>query len=162
MLKALLCLSLAFTSSIAIAAKSDFTKPIDVSADRSEYNEKTGIQSLSGNVEISQGTMLIQADSINVKLKDNKLAIIEGTGNPIIFEQENEEGELVTGRCDSIIYDAAKGVLTMLGNASLKQPKQQLKSEKIVFNSISQSVVAEGGKSGRVSITIQPPASGGN
>lgn len=144
-------------SPMAFAAKSDFTQPIDVKADRSEYNEKDGTQVLSGNVEIKQGSMIIRAQEIDVALKDNKLSVIKGKGNPIEFQQENEQGELVTGSCNSIVYDAVKGVLTLIGNASLSQPKQQLKSEKIVFNSISQTVIAEGGQSGQVSIQIQPP-----
>lgn len=144
-------------STRATAAESDFSQPIDVSADRSEYNQKTGKQVLSGNVEIRQGSMLIKADSIDVVLADNKLSKIEGQGSPIAFQQLNEEGELVTGSCDSISYDAVNGILTMTGNAQLKQPKQQLKSDSIVFNSINQSVIAQGGESGRVSITIQPP-----
>lgn len=160
LLLTLLCglmLNLLATATVATAAESDFSQPIDVSADRSEYNQKTGKQVLSGNVEIRQGSMLIKADSIDVVLADNKLSKIEGQGSPITFQQLNEEGELVTGSCDSISYDAVNGVLTMTGNALLKQPKQELKSDSIVFNSINQSVIAQGGKSGRVSITIQPP-----
>lgn len=140
------------------ARNDDFQQPIDVKADRSEYNEKEGLQSLSGNVFISQGTMKIRADSITVKLdSQNRLSVIEGKGSPIIFEQENELGELVEGRCSRIRYDAVKGVLTLSGNATLTEPKQRLSSDKIVFNSITQTVIAEGGKSGQVSITIQPP-----
>ena len=71
-----LLVNLTGKTSIAIAAESDFSQPIDVSADRSEYNEKTGKQSLSGNVEIRQGSILINADSIEVILKDNKLSVI--------------------------------------------------------------------------------------
>lgn len=153
-----LLMSCAFTTvPAAIAAESDFSQPIDVSADRSEFNQKTGKQVLSGNVEIRQGSMLIKADNIDVILKDNKLSVIEGQGSPIVFQQLNELGELVTGSCDAISYDAVNGILTMTGNAELKQPKQQLKSDTIVFNSINQSIVAQGGESGRVSITIQPP-----
>lgn len=140
------------------ARNDDFQQPIDVKADRSEYNEKEGHQSLSGNVLITQGTMKIRADSIIVKLdSQNRLSVIEGKGSPIIFQQENELGELVEGRCNRIRYDAVKGVLTLSGNATLTEPKQRLRSEKIVFNSITQTVIAEGGKSGQVSITIQPP-----
>ena len=155
-----LLVNLTGKTSTAIAAESDFSQPIDVSADRSEYNEKTGKQSLSGNVEIRQGSILINADSIEVILKDNKLSVIEGRGSPITFQQQNELGELITGSCDRISYDALNGILTLQGNAHLKQPKQELRSESIKFNSISQSVVAEGGESGRVTITIQPPDRG--
>jgi len=156
----MLIILIAASSVTGFAAESDFSQPIDVSADRSEYNEKTGKQSLSGNVEIRQGSILINADSIEVILKDNKLSVIEGRGSPIKFQQQNELGELITGSCERISYDALNGILTLTGNAHLKQPKQELRSESIKFNSISQSVVAEGGQSGRVTITIQPPDRG--
>jgi len=141
------------------AKTADFKQPIDIKADRSEYNEKEGHQSLSGNVLITQGTMKIRADSIIVRLdSQNRLSVIEGEGSPIIFQQQNDLGELVEGKCRRIRYDAVKGRLTLSGSATLSEPKQQLRSEKIVFNSITQTVVAEGGKSGQVSITLQPPS----
>ncbi len=145
--------------SAAIARTSDFSQAIDIQADRSEFNEKAGTQTLSGNVVISQGTMSIKAQSIEVTLKDNKLSLIEGTGSPISFEQENDQGELVRGQCDNIVYDAKNGQLTLIGNATLSEPKQNLSSDRIVFDSIKQTVVATGGQTGRVSITIQPPDS---
>jgi len=139
------------------AKTTDFEQPIDVKADRSEFNDKEGIQTLSGNVVITQGSMVIEADSITVQLKDNKLSTIEGKGAPIKFQQENDEGDLVTGECQHIVYDAVDGRLTLSGTATLSEPKQNLRSDRIVFDSISQTVVAEGGETGRVSITIQPP-----
>lgn len=157
-LSALITVLLCFSSGSLLALTSDFEQAIDVKADRSEYDEKAGHQSLSGNVLITQGTMKIKADNIIVKLdSQNRLSVIEGTGSPIVFEQKNEKGDLVRGTCSNIRYDAAKGLLTLSGTATLTEPKQRLKSEKIVFNAITQTVVAEGGKSGQVSITLQPP-----
>lgn len=145
-------------SNDALARKSDFSKPIDVSADRSEYDEKAGIQVLIGNVEITQGTMIIKADKIAITLKNNQLSSIEGDGSPIQFQQENEAGELVTGQASSIKYNAENGSLVLTGGAILTQPRQRLQSDRIVFNSTEQKVSAEGGDKGRVSIRIQPPA----
>ncbi|MEE9332646.1 MAG: lipopolysaccharide transport periplasmic protein LptA [Granulosicoccaceae bacterium] len=141
----------------ASAKKGDITQAIDVSADRSEYDEQKGIQSLIGNVEIKQGTMVIKASKIEIYLKNNRLSKIEGVGNPIIFEQMNEADELVSGRADSISYDASNGTLILMGNATLSQPRQQLKSQRIVFDSTKQKVSAEGGDNGRVSIRIEAP-----
>ncbi len=141
----------------ASAKKGDITQAIDVSADRSEYDEQKGIQSLIGNVEIKQGTMVIKASKIEIYLKNNRLSKIEGAGNPIIFEQMNEADELVSGRADSISYDASNGTLILMGNATLSQPRQQLKSQRIVFDSTKQKVSAEGGDNGRVSIRIEAP-----
>lgn len=142
----------------AMARQSDLTKAIDVRADKSEYDEKAGTQTLSGNVEISQGTMKIKADRIAISLENNALSKIEGTGSPIRFEQENEEGELMQGEAKRIIYNAISGTLVLQGSATLTQPRQNLVSEQITFDARTQKVSAEGGgDSGRVTIQIQPP-----
>jgi len=151
-------LAILLISNMAHARKSDFSKPIDVNADRSEYDEKAGVQVLIGNVEIIQGTMKIKADRIAISLDiNNQLSKIEGSGSPIEFEQENEAGEAVSGQANAIEYDASSGSLVLTGNATLRQPGQRLQSERIVFNSTEQKVSAEGGEKGRVSIRIQPP-----
>ena len=151
-----------FVSSLspALARQSDLSQPIDVRADSSEYDEKAGTQTLTGNVEISQGTMRITADRIAIALKDNALSSITGTGSPIRFEQENEAGELMQGEAERIVYDAQAGVLTLEGSASLSQPRQNLVSDSITFDARTQKVSAKGGgDEGRVSIQIQPPTS---
>ncbi len=139
------------------AKTGDETQPIDVSADRSEYDDKKGIQRLVGNVEIVQGSMKIKAQEIAIHLKDNRLARIEGDGNPIRFEQQNDLNETIVGEANAIDYNAADGTLVLSGNARLKQPRQELNSSRIVFNSRAQTVKADGGDQGRVSIRIQPP-----
>lgn len=142
----------------AYSRNSDLTQAIDVRADKSEFDEKAGLQTLSGNVEITQGTMKITADSVAITLKNNALSKIVGKGSPIRFQQENEAGELMQGEARSIVYDAANGTLILQGSATLRQPRQNLVSEQITFDTRTQKVSAEGGgESGRVSIQIQPP-----
>ncbi len=153
---ALLCLTLLLPSIIE-ARKSDFTQAIDVQADTSIFDEQTGMQVLRGNVEISQGTMTIQAEEISVQIEYGRLSVIKGQGSPILFSQKNELDELIIGQCDEIIYDAANALLVLIGNASLKQPNQEMSGSRIEFNSKTQKVKAEGGESGRVNIKIQPP-----
>ena len=148
----------ALLSSSAYARKSDFTQPIFIDADRTEYDETTGVQIWSGNVVMSQGTMEIKADRITITLRDKKLSRVEGTGSPIQFQQENEAGELVKGNANSIDYDAENNSLALYGSATLTQPGQRLQSERIVFDINDQKVSAEGGNNGRVSIQIQPPS----
>lgn len=140
------------------ARQSDSQQPIDIKADQSEFDERAGTQTLSGNVEITQGTMSIKASRISIALKNNTLSKIEGVGSPIRFEQENEAGELMQGEAQSIVYDAINGTLTLKGKATLSMPKQNLISEEITFDSRTQTFKAQGGgDTGRVSIQIQPP-----
>ncbi|MFT5896218.1 MAG: lipopolysaccharide export system protein LptA [bacterium] len=153
----LLTVSVLCTGS-AQARESDLTQPIEVQADKSEFDERAGTQTLSGNVEITQGTMSITADNIAIALKDNALHSISGTGAPVRFQQETELGDVMKGEAESIIYDAIAGTLTLKGAATLSQPRQNLVSDLIVFDARTQKVNAEGGgKTGRVSIQILPP-----
>ena len=146
-------------TSPAYARESDLLQPIDVSADRSEYDERAGTQTLIGNVEISQGTMRIRADRVAITLTNFKLTRIEGNGKPIRFEQENETGGLIKGEASKISYDATTGQLVLSGGATLSQPGQSLSSERIAFDAKTQTVKAEGGENkGRVSIRIAPPS----
>jgi len=157
-LKLALTLVLAQALSLSVNAKTgDEKQPIDVNADRSEYDNNAGIQRLIGNVEIIQGSMKISAEEIAIHLKDNRLARIEGTGTPIRFEQQNDLNETIVGEATSIDYNAIDGTLILSGSARLKQPRQELNSSRIVFNSRAETVKAEGGDQGRVSIRIQPP-----
>lgn len=156
----LLSATLALSLAAGLNAKTgDETQPIDVSADRSEYDNKAGIQRLIGNVEIVQGTMKITANEIAIHLKDNRLARIEGKGSPIRFEQLNDLNESVVGEANAIDYNATDGTLILTGDARLQQPRQELNSSRIVFNSRAQTVKADGGDQGRVNIRIQPPES---
>ena len=158
---ALLVISALTATGSTHARDGDLTQAIDVKADRSEFDEKAGKQTLSGNVEISQGTMKIRADKIAISLKDNALHTISGSGNPISFQQETNAGELMKGEAENIIYDAIAGTLTLKGAATLSQPRQNLVSDLIVFDARTQKVNAEGGGStGRVSIKILPPSAG--
>jgi len=142
----------------AHARESDFSQPIDIDADRIEVDEKAGVQVWAGSVVLSQGTMRINAGRIAITLVNKQLSRVEGSGSPIKFQQENEAGELVTGEADSIDYDAVAKSLVLKGNATLEQPGQRLKSERILFDSTKQKISAEGGDKGRVSIRIQPPS----
>ncbi len=153
----LLCLII-LNPLISEARKSDFSQAVDVQADTSIFDEQTGMQVLRGNVEISQGTMNIKAEEISVQIELGRLSVIQGKGSPISFSQENEQGEIITGECDEFLYNASNALLVLIGNASLKQPNQEMSGSRIEFNSKTQKVKAEGGKTGRVSIKIQPPS----
>ena len=150
-------------ASVAHARESDLTQPVDVSADRSEFDERAGLQVLEGNVDIRQGTLRIRADRIEIRLADGRLAGIEGAGSPIVFEQEDDAGEPMRGEARTIRYDAVAGNLVLEGGATLSRPRQSLASERITFDARTQKVSAEGGAAaggggGRVTIRIQPPA----
>ncbi len=160
--RALLLCAMGFAAAFAHARESDLAQPVDVSADRSQFDERAGTQVLEGNVDIRQGTLRIRADRIEIRLADGRLASIDGAGSPIRFEQEDEAGEPMRGEARRIRYDAVAGDLVLEGGATLSRPRQELTSERIRFDARTQTVSAEGdggdGDTGRVNIRIEPPS----
>ena len=61
-LKMLAVIVLLFLSSHSVALESDRKQPLEINADATEGTLGDGKAVLSGNVEIRQGSMLVQAD----------------------------------------------------------------------------------------------------
>jgi len=144
------------TASTAAANPADRSKPISISADASEYDENAGTQVLSGNVEISQGSMLIRADRIKVELRDNALYRITGTGSPIRFQQLTERNELMRGQSEQISYNTETSEITFKGSAEFEKPGQKFTGHSINYNMTELTFRAAGNDKGRVNIVLQP------
>lgn len=140
----------------AQAQSTDHTKPINVKADSSVYNDKLGTQILSGNVEVTQGSLSIFADTIEIEIRNGALAKITGTGSPIRFQQMTLDNQLIRGQCNEIIYNTETSQITFKGNASFERPGQELSGHSIEYNLRELTFKASGNEGGRVNITLQP------
>lgn len=140
----------------ASANPDDRRKAINVKADNSEYDERAGTQTLSGNVEITQGSMSIKADSITIELKNDALFRITGIGNPIRFQQMTQTNELMRGQSNQISYNTQTSEITFKGDAEFERPGQTFSGHTIEYNMLALTFKAAGNNKGRVSITLQP------
>ena len=149
-------LLLALPGAPLMARADDRTKPININADTSEYDERAGTQVLYGNVEISQGSMVIKADRIVVELRNNALYRISGNGNPIRFQQLTENDELMRGQSNEITYNTQTSEITFKGNAEFERPGQKFTGHTISYNMAELTFKAAGNQTGRVNIVLQP------
>ena len=150
-------LALLFSAASTLHANpDDRKKAINVKADNSEYDERAGTQVLSGNVEISQGSMSIKADTITIELKNDALYRIIGSGNPIRFQQLTLANELMRGQSNQISYNTQTSEITFKGDAEFERPGQKLSGHTIEYNMEALTFKAAGNQKGRVSITLQP------
>ena len=140
----------------ANAQTEDHTKPINVKADASIFDERRGTQTLTGNVEVTQGSLSITADKIEIQIKDGALYEIKGTGSPIIFQQLTLDNQLVRGECNEITYNTVSTEITFRGNANFERPGQKLTGDTIEYNLRELTFKAAGNNEGRVNITLQP------
>ncbi|HIG36794.1 MAG TPA: lipopolysaccharide transport periplasmic protein LptA, partial [Oceanospirillaceae bacterium] len=74
----LLSYSLLASSTVA-ALDSDREQPIQIAADAAELNEGKGFSIYSGNVIITQGTMVIEASTVKITFDDNGIQTILAT-----------------------------------------------------------------------------------
>ena len=153
---AVLLLLVAIISPAEADTKSDATKPINVKADQSDFDEKAGIQSLKGNVEITQGSLAVKADSIKIELKNGALFRVVGAGSPITFQQQTTTGDIMKGQSNQIEYNLQTTQITFSGDASFERPGQKLTGSSIMYNMSDLTFKASGDKKGRVNIVLQP------
>lgn len=152
---------MAVASAAVFAIPADRQKPINLSADRATYNDKTGVTTYSGNVVIEQGTLKVQADSIVAQLNAKReISSITATGRPAKFQQQiHVDKGIARGEAQKIVYNADTGIITLSGGAYLNQDGAVMRAETLRYSMNKGDVEATGSKSGRVQLVIPPSSS---
>ncbi|WP_410487473.1 lipopolysaccharide transport periplasmic protein LptA [Acinetobacter sp. SAAs470] len=167
-LKQTVAVGLALMMSNAVfALPSDRQQPINLVADKLTFNEKTGVNTYSGNVIITQGTMRLQANSIVANFNAKKeIQTITAKGSPAYFQQKTDPAKgLAKGSAQQIVYNADTGIITLTGNASLEQDGSSIKGGVLRYSMNKGDIEAlgtpnkTGSSSGRVQMVIPPSAS---
>jgi len=167
---------LLLTLSTSIWANEAATK-IYITADKMNMNIETGSSVYTGNVKISQGKLLLTGDKVTLEPastqpgKQNnegkQLERLIVIGNPARYNHITDAGEPIEAESEHMVYTASSGTLVMTKNAHLKQPDNELSSQKIIYNTEKKTVIAgsdskpSGGGSTsqgkqRVNITLTP------
>ena len=159
-----LALLLATTS--AHAEKADRNKPIHLEADRVTVDDAKQIATFSGNVVLTQGTMVLRGDRMEVR--QDKAGFRNGTvwGNLAYFRQKREGvDELIEGWSERIEYDSRAEKVQMFNRAMLKRGQDEVRGSYISYDANTEffQVVGGGTKTanakpgeGRVRAIMQP------
>ena len=150
-----------FAAAPVSAEKADRSKPVTLEADRVTIDEQKGISTYEGNVQLSQGTMLLRAATIVVEQDDKGLKAGRAMGNPVTFRQKREGEDIyVEAYANRMDYDAREEELILSGDARVKQGDDEIRGEQIVYNIGSERFQAVGsgkpGATGRVRAVIKP------
>ena len=150
-------LALGLAAPAAWALKSDRQQPLDVEADHSNGTLGDGRATLSGNVEIRQGTLLIRADVATVEKVDGQVRRFELTGEPVHLQQEIENEGLVTAKARQVEYEVASGIVTLTGSADVDHPQYQISGEVLRYDmNVQHFQGSGGGEDGRIRILLEP------
>jgi lipopolysaccharide export system protein LptA len=141
----------------SVALESDRKQPLEINADATEGTLGDGKAILSGNVEIRQGSMLVQADVAEVEKVDGRVRSVVLTGNPVHLEQEIEEEGLVQADALKIEYEVATGIITLTGDAKVVHPQYQVSGQELKYDMNLQHFKGSGGDgNGRIRIELEP------
>ncbi len=144
------------TASGALARKSDAEQPINIRAHSVEVNEKTGISVYTGNVIATQGSLRLDADRMEVTLRDGRTDLIRAWGQPVRLQTRTENGEDLKARAARAIYRASARRIELYGNVELKRDSDVLTGAVVRYALDDQTFSAAGDSSGQVSAVMQP------
>lgn len=143
--------------SLVFALKTDKDQPIYVEADSVDIDDRNGISTYKGNVELTQGSIVLKADKITVTQQTNQTDRIEALGNPVTFKQDTEGDKgAIKGQAKKTEYFANSELINMTGDAVLIQGKDTFKSDRIIYDRARAIVKAGASAQGkeRVRVTI--------
>ena len=145
-----------------LALPDDRQQPISIESDYAERNEKTGRTVYRGNVVISQGTVLIEAEEITLHFDNNKISRIECEGMPASYQQKPAlDSATMIARANHIDYLPASNQLALKQNAMLSRDGTIIKGDSIDYDIDKQTWKAKGDNQGqqkRIQLVIPPSA----
>jgi lipopolysaccharide export system protein LptA len=156
------CLLACLFSLPALAEKADRTKPINLEADSVTLDDIRKIGVYQGNVILTEGTLMIRADRVEVSQDENGLKTVVATGNPVSFRQKRDGvDEYVEAYAPRVEFDNTKGQLELSGGARLRKGDDEIRGNVISYNTQTEfyKVVGEQNSrtpAGRVHIMIRP------
>jgi lipopolysaccharide export system protein LptA len=171
-LLAALCAGLAALP--ALAEKADRSKPMVVEADKDGVMDlQRQVLVYSGNVVISQGTMILRAERVEMRtMADGYRAAsaLGAAGKPATWSQRRDGlDESVEGTAERIEFDGRADTLRFIGNGAVRRLRggavaDEIAGANILWDNTSEVFKVEGGSAsttnptGRVRAVLSPKA----
>jgi lipopolysaccharide export system protein LptA len=174
MLVAALVLGAGLASTPALAEKADRNQSMVVEADKpGTVDLQRQIVVFNGNVSITQGTMVIRAERVELReMPDGYRAAtaIGGAGKQASYRQKRDNvNEYVEGVADRIEFDGRADTLRFVGNGAVRRLRagtvaDEITGERILWDNTAEVFRVEGGAvsqtnpGGRVRAVLSPRA----
>ncbi|WP_410498554.1 lipopolysaccharide transport periplasmic protein LptA [Chitinibacter sp. S2-10] len=140
----------------AQAETADREKPMNIVADNCALDQKTQQSVCTGNVIVTQGTMVIRADKLTTRQDEQGNQFSQGEGRPVRFKQKLDSGELLNAEALRFDYDGAKGFMILLDKAWVKRHQDLVVGDKITYDMNTEFYQAQSKAGNRVNITLTP------
>jgi len=152
----------------ALAEKADRDKPVHLEADRATVQDANKLATFTGNVVLTQGTLIIRADKMTVKEDANGFQHATAFGNLASFRQKRDgKDEYVEGWSERMEYDGKADKVQLFKKARLRRGQDEVYGDYISYDAINEFFQVMGGTAsetaapqarseGRVRAVIQP------
>lgn len=133
--KLLLATFLLLCSPVCFAESADRNKPIHLEADQVMMDDAQQISTFTGNVRLTQGTLLLSGDKIVVVEDKDGFKHATAYGNTAEFRQKREGlNEYVEGYGKRIEYDTRTDTLNFYEKARLKRDLDEVSGDHITYS----------------------------
>lgn len=154
----------------AQAEKADRFQPLNFAADAARVEDNQRLNILSGNVEITKGTMVVRADRVEVRQNadgSQTATAIGGPGGRAFFRQKRDGvDEAIEGEAERIVYDGRTEIIRFTSRAIMRRLQgntvnDQVSGPVIIYDNKTSVFQVQGGGSssgatGRVRGVITP------
>lgn len=138
------------------ALESDRQQPINVSADSSELDARTGFTRIVGSVVIRQGTLEVNADDAEVYVESGRVTRVLLNGEPATWRQQMESLEWMDARAAQIDYQVNDATIQLTGDALVNHPQGQITGDKLTYDLDAEKLRGDSSNGGRVTIRLEP------
>jgi lipopolysaccharide export system protein LptA len=151
-------------SSLLYAENADRTKPIHLESDRVVIDDVKQTSVFEGQVELTQGTLRIQANEIILTQDKDGFKHCTATGKPASFRQKHEgTDEYMEGYGERIEYDTRSETVDFYVHARVKRGQDDVQGDHIAYSTRTEvfevngdPALADDPNKGRVHAVIQP------
>ncbi|MFO1494115.1 MAG: lipopolysaccharide transport periplasmic protein LptA [Lysobacterales bacterium] len=147
---------LALLAAPAWALESDRQQPMQIKSDRFESGMKDDVTVLTGNVRITQGSLVVNAARADITQVKGEVSRALLTGSPATLKQTLDGGGELNARAATIDYQLAEENVELRGAVVLERPQGTLRSEKVVYSVKTGRLAAGQDVSGGVELVIPP------
>jgi len=146
------------------AEKADREKPINIEADRVTVDDAKQIANFEGRVVLTQGTLIIRGDRMQVRQDSQGFKSGVTWGNLAYFRQKREGyDEFIEGWAERIEYDGRADKMQMFDRAMMKKGGDEVIGNYISYDANTEFFQVTGssqqtasGSDGRVRAILQP------
>ncbi|MSQ80088.1 MAG: lipopolysaccharide transport periplasmic protein LptA [Candidatus Methylopumilus sp.] len=149
------------------AEKADREKPIELESDTMTSDDSKNTSVYTGNVILTQGTLLIRADELTVREDNQGFQHSTSIGNPTTFKQKREgKNEYIEGSAQRVEYDGRMDKVHLYSKASVKKGEDIVYGDYIMYDANAEFAKAMSGNTknkagetvpgGRTRAIIQP------